>query len=86
MRSLATCSPSSINKPIEEIAADLQSAGVPLLAAPKQVIEAIGCSYGFLWQAIQRRELPHLRIGRHLRLRRRDVAAWLASHHIPAQS
>lgn len=51
------------------------------LFTPEQVATALGVSHRTLaaWRSTRRNPLPYVKVGRLVRYRRQDVAAWLES-------
>ncbi len=57
----------------------------PILTVP-EVAKYLKISKAKLYYLIQRKEIPHIRIGRNVRIRESDLAKWLDKHHYTQNS
>ena len=63
---------------VEAIACELAQAGISEITTIKKVARYLGMTYGFVWSRVQQHELESIQCGRVLRLRRSEVARWIA--------
>jgi excisionase family DNA binding protein len=55
----------------------------PLLTIP-QVAELLQISKSKLYDLVQKNKIPHIRIGRNVRIRPSDLEEWLKDYYIPS--
>lgn len=59
-------------------------AAVPRLMTPDEVCERLQISRRHLYRLVERRAIPHIRLGRRLRFVSADVCGWLDGKRVPA--
>ena len=47
-----------------------------------RLAEALDASTDFIYQAVQRDEIPHIRLGTNIRFHYKDILVWVAKHRI----
>ena len=51
------------------------------LLTPEEVCQLLKVKRSYLYDLTHRNQIPHLKLGRHLRFRRRELESWLEAHH-----
>ena len=63
---------------------DEQRAGVQLLSIP-QLCQELGMGKSWLYRQLRSGEIPSVRLGRSIKVRRAELEQYLERHHYPAQ-
>ncbi len=80
-----------------EIADEVAKILAPLLATKpvrkddsllgvKELAEYIGVSIQWVYERVQLKEIPYIKVGKHLRFRKSDIDGWLDSLKVPPMS
>ena len=80
-----------------EIADEVAKILVPLLATQpvnkddsllgvKELAQYLGVSVQWVYERVQLKEIPHIKMGKHLRFRKSNIDTWLDSLKIPSMS
>jgi excisionase family DNA binding protein len=62
---------------------DQRGGGVQLLSIP-QVCQELGMGKSWIYRRLRSGEIPSIRLGRTIKVRRDELEAYLQSHHYPA--
>jgi excisionase family DNA binding protein len=62
-----------------------QRAGVQLLSIP-QLCQELGMGKSWLYRRLRSGEIPSIRLGRSIKVRRDELEEYLQSHHYPARA
>jgi excisionase family DNA binding protein len=63
---------------------DAQREGVQLLSIP-QLCQELGMGKSWIYRRLRSGEIPSIRLGRSIKVRRDELEQYLLSHHYPAQ-
>ena len=64
---------------------DEQRAGVQLLSIP-QLCQELGMGKSWIYRRLRSGEIPSIRLGRSIKVRRDELEAYLDRHHFPART
>jgi excisionase family DNA binding protein len=56
------------------------------LLTVQEAADYLGYAKGTVYQKVSKGEIPHVKLGRSVRFRRRDLDAWADLHAVPPQS
>ena len=69
----------AVRNPVDVLEEELKGDGIPLLVDLHTVAKLACRSYSFCWRACAGRSLKTFKLGRHILVKRRDLAEWMLS-------